>query len=54
MNFAPAGTAPFPVAAKMLPPIWGQQGQGKGRGVGILQQSHSYTVPSAGRRCQAE
>lgn len=32
MNFAPAGTAPFPVAAKVLPPIWGQQGVGTGGG----------------------
>lgn len=31
MNFAPAGTAPFPVAAKVLPPI-GAEGEG----------SHSY------------
>lgn len=41
MNFAPAGTAPFPVAAKVLPPIWGQQGQGR-RGRGFC-NSHTVT-----------
>lgn len=47
MNFAPAGTAPFPVAAKVLPPIWGQQGVGGGvGGSATVTQLHSAVCGS--------
>lgn len=38
MNFAPAGTTPFPVAAKVLPPNWGSGGMAERRG-----NSHTVT-----------
>lgn len=51
MNFAPAGTTPFPVAAKVLPPNWGQQGDDREEG----EQSHSYMcrLPVANARLSA-